>query len=113
MALKIAGFLFTGPIAIEKCVVRENQIAAVFAVISKEDPPWDPRFRLIAVGETGSKGMAFAEHPDRESWNRDSGNQVTIYLFSVSETEGGAARRRGIVSNILDQYTPPDAIIDG
>lgn len=113
MALKIAGFLFTGPITIEKCIVRENQLAAVFAVVSKEDPPWDPQFRLIAVGETGSKGMIFAEHPDRERWNRDSGNRATIYLFSVSETDGGATLRRDIVSSILGQYTPPDAVISG
>ena len=113
MALKITGFLFTGPIDIEKCNVRKNQTAAVYAIVSKEDPPWDPRFRLIAVGETGANGMIFADHPERAQWARQSGGRAAVYLCSVGEKDGGALRRRDIVRHILDQYTPPDAIILG
>jgi len=113
MALKIAGNLFTGPVAVEKCVVRENQIAAVYAIVAKEDPPWNPQFRLVAVGETGTNGMVFADHPDRAQWAGQSDGRAVVYLCPVGEKHGGASRRRDIVRNILDQYAPPDAIIVG
>lgn len=111
MALKIAGFLFTGPNAIEDCIVRKNHAPAVFAIVAKEDPPWDPRFRLIDIGDTGAEGLVFADHPDREDWVRESLSRATVYLLPVTERQGGQSRRLEIIRDIAGRYAVPEAII--
>lgn len=110
MALKIAGRLFTGPVPVTEAVVAPNHQPAVFAVVSKEGDPWDPRFRLVAVGQTGESGTCFASHPDAAQW-QGNGPCVGVYLFAVPRDEGGEVEREEIVTDILAQYSPPHAVI--
>lgn len=114
MSLKISSQLFTGPFEIDATEIRSNQRPAVFCIISKEGLPWDPMFRVVAVGESGDNGMRFAEHPDRNLWNdlakRD--NPPQVYLFPMSKSDGyDAEERQKFVDAIIKDYCPPKGLV--
>jgi hypothetical protein len=111
VSLTISGLLFTGPNPLGTCVVRSNHTAAVFAIISKEGEPWDPRFRLLWVGDTGPNGQIFADHSQAEEWLTESKGKATVFLLPVNKNEGGESRRQQIITEVLSKYTVPNAII--
>lgn len=112
MALKIAGHLFTGPFPVAETVVRPNHDPAVWAVVAKEGQPWDPAFRLLALGSTGEGGLVFRDHPDAANWE-SAGTTVGVYLLSMPRKEHSAIDQEGVRRAIEARYPPPNAMIIG
>jgi hypothetical protein len=114
MSLTIAGLLFTGGFKLEKTVTRANQEPALYAVVAKRGPDWDPQFVLIDVGETGESGMNFASHPSRSRWEAAlPGEPPVLYLHVMPRAETDAAGRNAAVSAIRQSYSEPNMIIRG
>lgn len=111
MSLKIATQLFAGPFPLNETAVRHNQAPAVFVVIAKEGKPWNPVFRVLAAGETGS-GMAFREHPQRMEWiAATSGSMPVLYLHAMPRSDNSTADRQALVEAIIARYPPPNGIV--
>lgn len=113
MALKIAGRLFTGPFDPSAFAVRANQETVIYAVVAKEGEPWDPRFRLIAVG-AGNDGedLVFSIHPDLARWRALGGGPIAIYVHPLGLRAGaGPADRTALIAAIIEAVPPPDGII--
>ena len=94
MAIKLAGFLFTGPVEVDTAEVRKNQDPAIWAIVSRSGQDWDPAFHLVDLGETGEAGLKFAQHPHRDAWRNASPGPHAVYLLSVPRGEGAAERSR-------------------
>jgi hypothetical protein len=114
MSLTIAGRLFTGPFTLEKASVRANQDPAVYAVVIKRPPAWDPQFVLTDVGETGEAGVVFGQHPARAQWEAAAaGNPVAIYLHTMPRAEADPAARQAVVAQLREAYPEPNMVIRG
>ncbi|MCK6450957.1 MAG: hypothetical protein L6R19_08900 [Alphaproteobacteria bacterium] len=108
MSLKIGGRLFTGPFPLVRARVRKNHPACVFAIVCKQGKPWNPSFRLIAVGETGGTDVAFAEHASRTEWERVAGGALDVYMLEMPEADGiPRSAREALVAEIRAAYDPP------
>ncbi|CAO3441345.1 hypothetical protein [Azospirillum endophyticum] len=111
MSLKIAGQLFAGPFPLDETTVRHNHAPAVFVVIAKEGKPWNPIFRVVAVGETGD-GIKFHEHPQREEWIAAANGQMPVlYLYAMPRSESSTADRQALVDAIIARYPLPNGIV--
>jgi hypothetical protein len=110
MTIKINGYLFTGPFPLATASRRANQPESVFAIVQKAGPAWDPVFRLLDLGRTGSKGVVFAEHPRAAGWRGPDGVSGSIYLLDTATQPGAAADLDKVVEDILADYTPPAAL---
>jgi hypothetical protein len=112
MGLKISGRLFYGPSPIEKVVIKRNHPPAVFAIVSRTGDPWNPLFRLIDVGFTGSEGMVLADHPRRSEWEAQNDGVLQVYLLDLKRHEGDpATRAQAIIDEYGERYRPPKGFI--
>jgi hypothetical protein len=112
MGLKISGRLFYGPSAIDKVVIKKNHAPAVFAIVSRTGDPWNPLFRLIDVGFSGTDGMVLAEHPLRAAWEAENDGVLQVYLLDLKRHEGDpAARAQAIIEEYRQHYQPPRGFI--
>jgi hypothetical protein len=112
MALKIAGYLFTGPYDLDKTVVRRNHLPVIYAVLSKEGPPWDPVFRVIEIGTSGEDGIVFAEDARRNGWTSRAQGQLCLYLMQLEGAEyRGLAARESLARAIRARHVPPNDTI--
>lgn len=111
MSLKICGHLFTGPYDPAKAVIRANHEPVVFAVVEKIGQSWDPRFRLIDIGDTAGAAVSFAEHPERARWEAGATGKLALYYHAPDAESGDAAgRRRALVETIRASW-PPDGLL--
>jgi len=112
MSLTIGGRLFTGPFELHSAAVRANHQPAVFAIVAKQGEPWNPRFVLIDVGETGDTGMSFSDHPLRTHWERAAGaGPPSVYFHSMPRVGNAAAERQALVAQLRQTYPEPNASI--
>ncbi len=110
MSIKIKGYLFTGPLPVEKTGRRANQTETVFAVVRKAGSAWDPVFELLDLGRTGKGGIVFAQHPRAGAWRGADGTPDSVYLLDVTTQPGAAADLDKVVGDILAAYTLPAAL---
>jgi hypothetical protein len=108
MALKLGGYLFTGPFSVETTEVRANHTPVVYAVIAKGGEPWAPTFRVIDLGFSEDAGTRFADLPDRALWLSEGGPQVGIYLFYAPRSEYSVEQRRAMAERLRQTYDPPN-----
>jgi hypothetical protein len=112
MALKIAGHLFTGPLKLTETRIRANQIPVVYAIICKFGQPWDPRFRLIDVGESGGQNLDFSTHARLSEWETASDGELSVYFLYMSTKDGYSAEdRQRIADQLRQQYDPPKGVM--
>jgi len=107
MSIKIKGYLFTGPLPIEKTSRPANKAETVFAVVQKAGPSFDPSFWLLDLDRTGAAGVVFAQHPRAASWRATEGAPAGIYLLDTTTQPEAAADLDKVVAEILASYTPP------
>jgi hypothetical protein len=112
MGLKISGRLFYGPSAIDKVVIKQNHSPAVFAIVSRTGDPWNPLFRLIDVGFSGTEGMVLADHQHRSVWEAENDGVLQVYLLDLKRREGDpTARAQAIIDEYRERYQPPKGFI--
>jgi len=112
MGLKISGRLFYGPSPIDKVVIKSNHPPAVFAIVSRTGEPWNPQFRLIDVGFSGTDGMVLADHARRAEWAAENDGVLQVYLLDLKRHEGDpAARAQAIIAEYRERYDPPKGFI--
>jgi hypothetical protein len=107
MTIKISGYLFTGPFQVATARRRVNQPESVFAIVQKAGLAWDPIFRLLDLGRTGTRGIVFAEHPRADAWREPDGTPASIYLLDTATQPEAAIDLDKVVNDILAGYTPP------
>ena len=112
MGLKISGRLFYGPSPIDKVVIKSNHPPAVFAIVSRTGEPWNPQFRLIDVGFSGTDGMVLADHARRAEWAAENQGVLQVDLLDLKRHEGDpAARAQAIIEEYRERYDPPKGFI--
>lgn len=111
MGLTIGNHLFYGPFQIEKVVIRKNHHPAVFAVVSRSGEPWNPIFRLLDVGYSGTEGMTAAEHPLSGKWREENDGALQIYLYDLEKGDDVAVRAAAMIDELNAQYSPPKGTI--
>jgi hypothetical protein len=112
MALKLSGFLFTGPFPIDTTEVRKNQAPVVYAIIAKGGEPWAPTFRVVDIGFSDDQGMRFADLPGRAQWVQQYGGQVGVYLFYALRSEYSLEQRRAMAENLRQKHDPPNGFAE-
>ena len=112
MALKLAGYLFTGPFPIETTEIRSNQAPVVYAIIAKGGDPWAPTFRVIDVGSSHDEGVRFADLPDCAAWKQTGGAHVAVYLFYAPRSQYSADDRRAMAAALRERYDPPQGFVE-
>jgi hypothetical protein len=112
MALKLAGYLFTGPFPIDTTEVRSNQAPVVYAIIAKGGEPWAPTFRVIDIGFSEDAGIRFAEAPNAPGWKTQGGDEIGVYLFYAPRSEYSLDDRRAIASALQRIYNPPNGFVE-
>lgn len=112
MGLKISGLLFYGPTLIEQVIVKKNHSPVVFAIVSRSGDPWNPVFRLLDAGYSGTEGMVLSEHPHLAKWQAENDGVLQVYLLDLKRNDGDpAARGQMIVEQFREKYQPPKGII--
>jgi len=112
MGLKISGRLFYGPSPIDKVVIKKNHPPALFAIVSRTGDPWNPMFRLIDIGFSGTEGLALADHPRRSGWEAENDGVLQVYLLDLKRHEGDpVARAQAIIAEYREYYQPPKGFI--
>ncbi len=112
MGLKISGRLFYGPSPIDKVVVKKNHAPVVFAIVSRSGEPWNPVFRLLDVGFSGSDGMILSQHPGVTQWEADNDGILQVYVLDLKRQDGDPAARAGaIIKEFREKYQPPKGLI--
>lgn len=112
MSLKLSGLLFSGPFDPADTIVRSNKPACVFAVISREGKPYDPRFRVIDIGDTAGQTVAFRDNPRLDRWRQESTGELGLYFYRPDAKEPQATRLRQIAINeLIAFYAPPNGIV--
>ena len=112
MGLKILGRLFYGPASVDKVVIRNNHAPAVFAVVSRTGEPWNPLFRLIDVGFSGTEGIVLADHPRRAGWEAENDGVLQVYLLDLKRHDGDpTTRAQAIIKECREHYQPPKGFI--
>ncbi len=112
MAIKLSGFLFTGPFPIDSTEVRSNQSPVVYAIIVKAGEPWSPSFRVIDVGCSEDKSLRFSDLLNRDQWAEQYGKQASVYLFYASRSEYSADQRRAMAASLRQMYDPPNGFAE-
>jgi hypothetical protein len=110
MAVKLANYLFTGPLAIAGATHRSNRKETVFAIISKAGSSWDPVFRLLDLGRTGPQGIVFATDPRAGHWRDGDGRPASVYLLDVATQFELADELDEVMKTILARYPIPSDI---
>jgi hypothetical protein len=108
MSLKLGGHLFTGPFPIESTEIRANMVPVIFAIIAKGGKPWAPEFRVIDFGSSPDQGLRLADHPRREHWMAEGGENIAAYLFNTPHSQYTTADRERMVEELSRQYQPPN-----
>ena len=111
MALKICGYLFTGPNDPATAVVRHNHAPVVYAVVGKGGEPWDPQFRLIDIGETAGAATIFAQHPDLARWSAAAQAKPLLYFHVPDPDEGDPAAQRRTLVELIRANWPAGGVI--
>jgi hypothetical protein len=112
MGLKISGRLFYGPSSIDQVVIKKNHSPAVFAIVSRAGDPWNPIFRLLDIGFSGSDGMVLAENPGVSAWEAENDGVLQVYLLDLKRKDGDpAARAQAIIEEYRERYHPPKGLI--
>lgn len=112
MGLKISGLLFYGPAPLEQVVVKKNHSPVVFAIVSRTGEPWNPIFRLLAVGFSGLDGLILADHPDVATWQAENDGVLQVYLLDLKRKDGDpATRAQQIIADFREQFDPPRGFI--
>ena len=62
---------------------------------------WNPLFRLIDVGFSGTEGLVLAEHPSRAEWDAENDGVLQVYLLDLKRHEGDPATR---AQAIIEEY---------
>ena len=112
MALKLSGYLFTGPFPLDTTEVRSNQAPVVYAIIEKAGEPWAPSFRVIEIGFSEDSGLRFSSLPKQESWVPGSGTKFSVYLFYAPRSGFSRNDRQRIASELQQAYNPPHGFVD-
>ena len=107
MSIKIKGYLFTGPLPIDKTSRPANKAETVFAIVQKAGPSFAPSFQLMDLGRTGAEGVVFVQHPRAASWRTAEGVPAGIYLLDTTTQPEAAADLDRVVAEILATYTLP------
>lgn len=112
MGLKISGRLFYGPLAIDQVIVKKNHSPVVFAVVSRTGDPWNPNFRLLDIGYSGSDGMVLAEHEKVSQWDAENDGTLQVYILDLRPRDGDpTARANAIIDECRKKYRPPKGVI--
>ena len=112
MGLKISGRLFYGPSSIDKVIVKKNHSPVVFAIISRTGDPWNPSFRLLDVGYSGTEGMTLSGHPKVSQWQAENEGELQVYLLDLKRHDGEPAMRaHAIIEEFRARYHPPKGFI--
>lgn len=112
MALKLSGYLFTGPFPIGTTEIRSNQAPVVYAIIAKGGEPWAPSFRVIDIGFSEDKGLRFADLPNQAQWVELYGRQTSVYLFYAPKSEYSTDLRRALAESLRQKYDPPNGFAE-
>jgi hypothetical protein len=112
MALKLAGYLFTGPFPPDSTVVRSNQAPVVYAIIAKGGESWAPTFRVIDIGFSEDAGLRFTDLPNRAAWTVEAGAQVGVYLFYAPKSEYSVEQRRAMADRLRLTFDPPHGFVE-
>jgi hypothetical protein len=112
MGLKISGRLFYGPSPIDKVVIKKNHPPALFAIVCRTGDPWNPTFRMIDIGFSGTEGMVLADHTRRSEWEAENDGALQVYLLDLKRHEGDpVARAQAIIAEYRERYQPPKGFI--
>jgi hypothetical protein len=112
MGLKISGRLFYGPSPIEDVVVKKNHSPVVFAIVSRGGEPWNPVFRLLDVGFSGTEGIVLSDHPSVPQWKTENDGILQVYLLDLKRKDGDPAERADvIIREFQAKYQPPKGTI--
>ena len=112
MGLKISGRLFYGPSSVDQVVVKKNHSPVVFVIVSRVGEAWNPIFRLLDVGFSGTDGMVLAEHSGVAAWEAENDGVLQVYLLDLKRKDGDpAARAQAIIEEYREQYQPPKGFI--
>jgi hypothetical protein len=112
MGLKISGRLFYGPSPVDQVVVKRNHSPAVFAIVSRSGESWNPTFRLLDVGYSGTEGMVLSENPNVKQWELDNDGELQVYLIDLKRKDGDPAERaQAIIDEYRERYHPPKGFI--
>ncbi len=109
MSLKIADYLFYGPFLVEKVRIRGNQVPVVFAVVCRRGEPWNPTYRLMDIGYSGSDGLVLADHPDRRSWEDGNIGELEVYLYDAPASQGFDDNARAELVREIKEWLDPRA----
>ena len=89
MSLKLGGYLFYGPFAVDKVSIRKNQKPVLVALVSREGEPWNPIQRLITTLFSGEEGFTLAQHPDAAQWvDQCKGGELQAFLYDLEPESG-------------------------
>lgn len=112
MGLKISGRLFYGPSSVDQVVVKKNHSPVVFAIVCRTGAPWNPNFRLLDVGYSGTDGMALSEHPQVAHWQAENDGELQVYLLDLKRRDGDPqTRAQAIIEEYRARYQPPKGSI--
>jgi len=112
MALKLSGYLFTGPFPLGSTEVRSNHTPVVYAIIAKEGEPWAPTFRALEVGFSEDSGIDFSVHAAR-SRSLPSSAMPNVYLFYAPRSKYSKADRQQIAAEIWKECDRLKGVIPG
>jgi len=102
LAIKIQGYLFTGPFDIGTTKIRENQKPVVYLVVDKHGEAWDPNYKVLAAGDTAGEAVVFADIPDAGAWQQRAVGSVSLYFYTSEQPgEAAAADRAAVLSKIM------------
>ena len=113
MAIKLSGFLFTGPFPIDTTEVRKNQSPVVYAIIAKGGEAWAPTFRVVDIGFSDDQGIRFVDLPERAQWAKQYGEQVSVYLFYAARSDYSLEQRRAMAEELRQKHDPPNGFAEG
>lgn len=112
MGLKISGRLFYGPLPVDQVAVKKNHSPVVFAIVSRTGEPWNPGFRLLDVGYSGTEGMILSAHPKVGQWQAENDGELQVYLLDLKRHDGDPkTRAEAIVEEYRARYQPPKGFI--
>lgn len=112
MGLKISGRLFYGPLSFDQVIVKKNHSPVVFAVVSRTGDPWNPNFRLLDIGYSGSDGMVLSQHANVGRWQAENDGVLQIYLLDLKRQDGDPAERAAaLIAEYRAKYQPPKGSI--
>ena len=98
VSIKVKGLLFTGPYELEATTVRRNQAAVVYVVVDKIGEAWDPKFKVLHVGDTAGDTVEFKLHPELPTWNAMAKGKLGLYFHRPEPQQGDPAIARQTIT---------------